>query len=123
MNLTIVKYFWKLLLIVFVTQTTIVVCDKPICPDHEVNNQWGKNNNCVHHSWFILIIYCICNRLIFISTLDGKLTALNIADGGREAWELSTEPGALLSSNIDQLEVKINVYKNIVKWFTMCVHV
>jgi len=38
--------------------------------------------------------------------LDGKLTALNTADGGTEAWELSTEPGALLSSNIDQLEVK-----------------
>jgi len=46
------------------------------------------------------------NRLIFISTLDGKLTALNTADGGREAWELSTEPGALLSSNIGQPEVK-----------------
>jgi len=47
----------------------------------------------------------MCNRFIFISTLDGKLTALNTADGGTEAWELSTEPGALLSSSIDQLEV------------------
>lgn len=50
------------------------------------------------------------SRLIFISTLDGKLTALNTANGGTEAWELSTEPGALLSSNIDQLEVN-NMYK------------
>jgi hypothetical protein len=46
------------------------------------------------------------DRFIFISTLDGKLTALNTADGGTEAWEFSTEPGALLSSSIDQLEVK-----------------
>lgn len=45
-------------------------------------------------------------RYVFLSTLDGKITALNIADGGRKAWELSTEPGALLSSNIDQVEVK-----------------
>lgn len=44
-------------------------------------------------------------RFIFISTLDGKLTALNTADDGKEAWEFSTEPGALLSSSIDQLEV------------------
>jgi len=46
------------------------------------------------------------DRFIFISTLDGKLTAINTADGGTEAWELSTEPGALLSSNIGQPEVK-----------------
>lgn len=45
------------------------------------------------------------DRFIFISTLDGKLTALDIADGGSETWELSTEPGPLLSSSIDQLEV------------------
>lgn len=48
------------------------------------------------------------DRFIFISTLDGKLTALNIADGGSEAWEMSTEPGPLLSSSINQLEVNNN---------------
>jgi len=37
--------------------------------------------------------------------LDGKLTALNTENSGTKVWELSTEPGALLSSNIDQLEV------------------
>lgn len=42
--------------------------------------------------------------------MDGKLTALNTANGGTEAWELSTEPGALLSSSIDQLEVN-KMYK------------
>jgi len=46
------------------------------------------------------------DRFIFISTLDGKLTALNTANGGTEAWKLSTEPGALLSSTIGQPEVK-----------------
>lgn len=53
-------------------------------------------------------IYIVYNRFIFISTLDGKLTALNSGDGGSKAWEFSTEPGALLSSSIDQLEVKVN---------------
>lgn len=52
------------------------------------------------------------DRFIFISTLDGKLTALNTADGGTEAWEFSTEPGALLSSSIDQLEVKKKKWAN-----------
>lgn len=53
--------------------------------------------------------YILCiGRFIFISTLDGKLTALNTDNGGTEAWEFSTEPGALLSSNIDQLEVNKN---------------
>jgi len=46
------------------------------------------------------------DRFIFISTLDGKVTALNSANGGTEAWKLSTEPGALLSSTIGQPEVK-----------------
>ncbi|XP_050546208.1 eukaryotic translation initiation factor 2-alpha kinase isoform X2 [Daktulosphaira vitifoliae] len=45
------------------------------------------------------------NEYVFLSTLDGKVTALNIADGGRKAWELTTEPGALLSSSIDQIEL------------------
>lgn len=63
----------------------------------------SKNQNSFH----IIYLYYVnvMNRFIFISTLDGKLTALNIADGGKEAWEISTEPGALLSSSIDQLEV------------------
>lgn len=55
--------------------------------------------------YFFYIYVHVLLRFVFISTLDGKLTALNIADGGKEAWEISTEPGPLLSSSIDQLEV------------------
>ncbi|CAH1715613.1 eukaryotic translation initiation factor 2-alpha kinase isoform X1 [Aphis gossypii] len=83
MNLIIIKYLLRVVLIVFGVLTVFVLCDKPVCPgNHDTNKQF-----------------------IFISTLDGKLTALNTADGGTEAWEFSTEPGALLSSSIDQLEL------------------
>lgn len=86
MNLIIIKYLLKVVLIVFGVQTVFVLCDKSVCRGNdEVNKQF-----------------------IFISTLDGKLTALNTADGGTEAWELSTEPGALLSSNIGQPELSKN---------------
>ncbi|XP_060870563.1 eukaryotic translation initiation factor 2-alpha kinase isoform X1 [Metopolophium dirhodum] len=86
MNLIIIKYLLKVVFIVFGIQTVFVLCDKPVCQgNHEVNKQF-----------------------IFISTLDGKLTALNTANGGTEAWKLSTEPGALLSSTIGQPELSNN---------------
>ncbi|XKL59293.1 hypothetical protein PGB90_000309 [Kerria lacca] len=47
-------------------------------------------------------------RLILVSTLDGKLSALNIDDGGKEIWNVPTEPGPLLSSTIHHLELSEN---------------
>lgn len=103
MNLIIVKYLLIFVLIVFGIQTVFVNCDKPVCSENQdANKQWANNKKKI----FIVFILCfMLVRFIFISTLDGKLTALNTADGGTEAWEISTEPGALLSSSIDQLEV------------------
>lgn len=48
------------------------------------------------------------SRLILVSTLDGKLSALNIEEGGEVAWSLDTGPGAMLSSSIHQLELTKN---------------
>lgn len=50
----------------------------------------------------ILVFY----RLLLVSTLDGRLSALSI-DEGTEKWSISTEPGPLLSSTIHHLEVSI----------------
>lgn len=41
-----------------------------------------------------------------MSTLDGKISALNIDDGGSEQWNVHTGPGPMLSSSIHRLEVR-----------------
>ncbi len=43
-----------------------------------------------------------------MSTLDGRLTALDPRDGGKEVWSVMTEPGQMLSSTISQLELTSN---------------
>lgn len=43
-----------------------------------------------------------------MSTLDGKISALNMNDGGLETWSVTTGPGAMLSSSIHRLEVRFN---------------
>ncbi|KAK9509499.1 hypothetical protein O3M35_006804 [Rhynocoris fuscipes] len=47
-------------------------------------------------------------RLVFVSTLDGRLSALNIDDGGTEKWSVPTGPGPMLSSSIHSLELTNN---------------
>lgn len=47
-------------------------------------------------------------RLVFVSTLDGQISALNIVDGGAEKWSVSTGPGPMLSSSIHRLELTNN---------------
>ncbi|KAG8240449.1 hypothetical protein J437_LFUL003163 [Ladona fulva] len=47
-------------------------------------------------------------RLILVSTLDGRLSALNLDGEGEVAWTLDTGPGAMLSSSIHQLELTKN---------------
>ncbi|XP_065211097.1 eukaryotic translation initiation factor 2-alpha kinase-like isoform X3 [Planococcus citri] len=52
----------------------------------------------------------ICNerllnrRLILVSTLDGRLSALDLVKDGSLRWSIDTEPGPLLSSTIHQVE-------------------
>ncbi|KAI5706972.1 hypothetical protein M8J75_013009 [Diaphorina citri] len=43
--------------------------------------------------------------LVFVSTLDGYVSALNLLDGGSESWSIPTEPGPMLSSSIHRLEL------------------
>ncbi|XP_068083730.1 eukaryotic translation initiation factor 2-alpha kinase isoform X2 [Anabrus simplex] len=47
-------------------------------------------------------------KYVFVSTLDGRLSALNAKDGGTVAWSINTGPGPLLSSSIHRLELENN---------------
>ena len=47
------------------------------------------------------------SNLLLVSTLDGALTALS-PDGGQVLWNVNTEPGAMLSSTISQMELTNN---------------
>ncbi|GAB0088934.1 Eukaryotic translation initiation factor 2-alpha kinase [Sergentomyia squamirostris] len=46
------------------------------------------------------------NRLLFVSTLDGRLSALDV--NGEVKWSVPTGPGSLLSSSIHSLELTNN---------------
>jgi outer membrane protein assembly factor BamB len=51
--------------------------------------------------------FLISCRNIFVTTLDGTLSALDIEEGTLQ-WSISTEPGELLSSSIHRLELTTN---------------
>lgn len=44
-------------------------------------------------------------RLVYVSTLDGTISALDITNNGKLKWKIPTNPGTMLSSSIHQLEV------------------
>lgn len=48
-------------------------------------------------------LYTFVFRLVLVSTLDGKVSALDAS--GVISWQIDTGPGPLLTSNIHQLEV------------------
>ncbi|XP_065083248.1 eukaryotic translation initiation factor 2-alpha kinase-like [Ochlerotatus camptorhynchus] len=50
----------------------------------------------------------ISDRLLYVTTLDGRLSALDLINGGSLLWSVETGPGALLSSSIHRLELTNN---------------
>ncbi|XP_063231774.1 eukaryotic translation initiation factor 2-alpha kinase [Bacillus rossius redtenbacheri] len=44
-------------------------------------------------------------KLVFVSTLDGKLSALDALSGGLLSWDVNTGQGPMLSSSIHRLEL------------------
>ncbi|XP_048745657.2 eukaryotic translation initiation factor 2-alpha kinase 3-like [Ostrea edulis] len=46
--------------------------------------------------------------LILVSTLDGRLSALDVLDNGRLHWTVSNDPRPLLSSSISNLDISQN---------------
>ena len=42
---------------------------------------------------------------MFVSTLDGKLSALDVGDEGQLLWSMAVDSRPLLSSSISKLEV------------------
>jgi len=47
-------------------------------------------------------------ELLLVSTLDGKLTALDPSNNGQALWSVATGPGSMLSSTISQMELASN---------------
>lgn len=43
--------------------------------------------------------------LLYVSTLDGKISALDILKDGEKKWSISTAPGQMISSSIQNLEL------------------
>lgn len=50
----------------------------------------------------------ISDRLLYVTTLDGRLSALDLMNGGTMLWSVETGPGSLLSSSIHRLELTNN---------------
>ncbi|XP_023302859.2 eukaryotic translation initiation factor 2-alpha kinase [Lucilia cuprina] len=50
----------------------------------------------------------IGRRLLYVTTLDGRLTALDITKSGKVRWSIPTGPGPLISSSIHRLELTNN---------------
>ncbi|XP_053697570.1 eukaryotic translation initiation factor 2-alpha kinase-like [Sabethes cyaneus] len=50
----------------------------------------------------------ISDRLLYVTTLDGRLSALDLTNGGALQWSVETGPGPLLSSSIHRLELTNN---------------
>lgn len=50
----------------------------------------------------------ISDRLLYVTTLDGRLSALDLVNGGSLLWTVDTGPGSLLSSSIHRLELTNN---------------
>jgi len=48
------------------------------------------------------------HKLVFVSTLDGRLSALDPSNGGSVNWSIDTGPGQMLSSSIHRLELTDN---------------
>ncbi|KAH8311836.1 hypothetical protein KR044_008223, partial [Drosophila immigrans] len=50
----------------------------------------------------------LSHRLLYITTLDGRLSALDITNSGKLRWSIATGPGPLISSSIHRLELTNN---------------
>uniref|UniRef100_A0A1Q3FFI9 non-specific serine/threonine protein kinase n=1 Tax=Culex tarsalis TaxID=7177 RepID=A0A1Q3FFI9_CULTA len=50
----------------------------------------------------------VSDRLLYVSTLDGRMSALDMTNGGALRWSIETGPGSLLSSSIHRLELTNN---------------
>ncbi|XP_031629135.1 eukaryotic translation initiation factor 2-alpha kinase-like isoform X2 [Contarinia nasturtii] len=63
----------------------------PFCDDEQTKQQIDKNAG-----------------LLYVSTLDGKISALDILDDGQKKWTINTTPGPMISSSIQNLELTNN---------------
>lgn len=62
----------------------------------------------VLNGFVFIFIFILSASLLYVSTLDGKLSALDILDDGQKKWSINTTPGAMISSSIQNLELTNN---------------
>lgn len=48
----------------------------------------------------------MCRSLVIISTLDGRISALDPHNQGRKQWDLDVDSGCLVSSSLSKPEVR-----------------
>ncbi|XP_069671584.1 eukaryotic translation initiation factor 2-alpha kinase isoform X2 [Periplaneta americana] len=86
-SLTIVVAFYFAASVISVTSNESKIGELPYCGPDKLNTN---------------------HKLVFVSTLDGRLSALDPADGGSLSWSIETGPGQMLSSSIHRLELTNN---------------
>lgn len=52
--------------------------------------------------------FYVFDRLLYVSTLDGKISALDLLNNGELKWAMDTTPGQMISSSIHNLELTNN---------------
>lgn len=65
---------------------------------------------CVNKLLQLIEEFCTFFSLLYVSTLDGKLTALDAALEGQKKWALDFKKQPLLSSNIHRRDVCNNLF-------------
>lgn len=59
---------------------------------------------------FVLLFFYIYRSLVIISTLDGRIAALDPENRGKKQWDLDVGSGSLVSSSLSKPEVRIFYY-------------
>lgn len=95
-------------------QQRLPFCGEGVRPAQS-NAGWGhiyysKQREKLQSIQYLLIsfLWLFCNSLLYVSTLDGKVTALDILNGGEQKWSIPTKPSAMISSSIQNLELTNN---------------
>ena len=57
----------------------------------------------------LTLVVSSCRSLVIISTLDGRIAALDPENSGRKQWDLDVGSGSLVSSSLSKPEVRFDL--------------
>lgn len=89
---------------------TSIVTASLVAPSSATSSATGQEDSAIEQLPFCgeKLDRTIGRRLLYITTLDGTLSALDITKGGELRWSVQTGPGPLISSSIHRLELTNN---------------